>query len=165
MPHSEKKIVELRPRRVVKVRINASGRRLIGCIELPEGYERISDVLNSPDPCLLLTPHEPLAAERGEDGSQVIFKDAVTYLEAVEEPRPPSSPHPAGEFRPVVAELREPEAQQVIAEIFVPEGQTLLQILSDARPFINLRNVHFTNFVERYAFLAISKRQLILVKT
>jgi hypothetical protein len=151
------------PRRIVKVRINASGRRLIGCIELPEGNCRISDILNSPDPCVLLTPSEPPASARDESG-QIIFKDAITYLEAVEEPKN-EVPAPEGAFRPVVAELREPEAQQMIAEIFVPEGSSLRDLFSDPRPFISLRNVQFINFVERYNFLAVSKRQLILVKT
>ena len=152
-------------RRFVKVRINAFGRRLIGCVELSEEKRRVSDLLNDSSPCLLLLPHEPLGTARDNDGTQVIFKDAITYLEAVEEPKAGPAHRASGEFRSVVAEIRELEPQQLLAEIFIPSGQTLLEVLSDERPFISLRNVHFTNFVERYGFLAVGKNQLILVKT
>ncbi|MBI5441365.1 MAG: hypothetical protein HY900_09165, partial [Deltaproteobacteria bacterium] len=128
-------------RRVVKVRINASGRRVIGCIELAKGDRRVSDVLNGPGPCILLSPDDPAVACREEEGSHVIFKDAISYLEAVEEPRPGLRAASPGEFRPVIAELRNPEPQQIIAEVFVPEGQCLLDVFSDPRPFLNLRNV------------------------
>lgn len=150
--------------RVVKVRINASGKRLIGCVALPALHARISDVLNASEPCLLLTPYGPMLPNRGE-GPQVVFKDAITYLEALEEPRWERLEPPGGEFRPVVAELRGPEPEQLLAEVFVPAGQTVFDVLADPRPFVSLRNVHFVNFVERYAFLALGKKQLIVVKT
>lgn len=152
-------------RRFVKVRINAFGRRLIGCVELSVGHQRVSDLLNAPPACLLLLPHEPLGTARDNDGAQVVFKDAITYVEAVEEPKAGAGMQAPGEFRSVVAELREREPQQLLAEIFLPAGQTLMDVVSDERPFISLRNVHFTNFVERYGFLAVGKNQLILLRT
>ena len=147
---------------VVKVRINASGKRLIGSLELPPGIERVSDVLNSQGPCVLLTSLDA-AFKAGKPATHIIFKDSITYVEALEEPKPhTTSPH-GGTFMPVVGEIREPQAQQIIAEIFIPIGMTLFEVLNDPRPFISMRNVHFSNFVERYPFLAVCKRQLIVV--
>lgn len=150
--------------RFVKVRINASGKHVTGSIELAEGVHRVSDILNGPGPCIMLTPEEAAVTSR-EEGPRLIFKDAISYLEIVEEPKTGTRAARAGEFRPVVAELRTSEPQQIIAEVFVPDGQCLLDVFSDPSPFVNLRNVHFSNFIERYPYLAVSKSQIALVRT
>ena len=150
--------------RLVKIRVNASGKRLVGCLRLPEHTPRTSDLLNGPEPFLEILPDE--YAVLGGEGKHrhAVAKHAVSYVEALEEPaRRPQQPN-GGVFCPVVAELHEPETQ-VLAEVFVPEGLTLLDVLNDQRPFVSLRNVHFSNFVERYSFLAVGKNQLILLKT
>jgi len=148
--------------RPVKVRINASGRRLVGCLRLPQRTERTSDLLNGPEPFLEVLSDE-YARPGGGKACQAVAKHSISYVEALEEPSRPTPAPGGGKFLPIVAELREPETQ-VIAEVFVPEGATLMSVLNDPRPFISLRNVHFNNFVERYNFLAVSKAQLILVK-
>lgn len=148
----------------VKVRINASGKRLIGCVDLPEGMERVSDLLNAPNPCILLTANGIMPPGKKPD-HQIVFKHAITYLEAIEEPKFHTTSHHGGCFHPVVGELLEPNSQQIIAEIFVPFGMSLFEVMNDSRNFISLRNVHFSNFVERYPFLAVGKKHLILVST
>jgi hypothetical protein len=149
--------------RLVKVRINASGKRLVGCLRPPAHTGRTSDLLNGPEPFLEVLPDEYARPGDG-NSSHAVAKHSITYVEALEEPKRSSLKPEGGEFRSVVAELREPETQ-MIAEVFVPEGQTVMSVLNDPRPFISLRNVHFNNFVERYDFLAVAKRQLILVKS
>lgn len=147
---------------IVKVRINASGKRLIGCVELPPGMERVSDLLNSPSHCLLLSTAGMIPPGKKPE-NQIVFKHAITYLEAIEEPKFHTSSHHGGSFMPVVGELLEQSAQQIIAEIFIPFGMTLYEVMNDPRNFICLRNVHFSNFVERYPFLAVGKKHLIVV--
>jgi hypothetical protein len=147
---------------LVKVRINASGRRLVGCLRLQEHTGRTSDLLNGPEPFLELLPDE-YAMMGGGNGSHALAKRAISYVEALEEPGASSQPSRDGAFHPVVAELHQPETQ-VIAELYVPEGSSVLEVLNDPRPFVSLRNVHFNNFVERYDFLAVGKAQLIQLK-
>ncbi len=149
--------------RLVKVRINASGKRLVGCLRLPEQASRTSDLLNGPEPFLVVLPDE--YAILGECKTRhAVAKQRISYVEALEEPKR-GGPHApdGGTFCPVVAELHEPETQ-VLAEVFVPEGQTVMDVLNDPRPFISMRNVHFSNFVERYSFLAVGKSQLVVLK-
>ena len=148
--------------RLVKVRINASGKRLVGCLRLPDQEGRTSDLLNDPEPFLVVLPDE--YAILGEcKTSHAVAKHAISYVEALEEPTRRAQKPGEGAFCSVVAELHEPEVQ-VIAEVFVPEGLTVIDVLNDPRPFMSLRNVHFSNFVERYDFLAVGKNQLILLK-
>ena len=149
--------------RLVKVRINASGKRLVGCLRLPGPEVRTSDLLNGPEPFLVVLPDE--YAILGEcKTSHAVAKHAISYVEALEEPKRGGTHTPGeGAFCPVAAELHEPETQ-VLAEVFVPEGRTVMDVLNDPRPFISMRNVHFSNFVERYSFLAVGKSQLVLLK-
>lgn len=148
---------------LVKVMVNAYGRKLIGSVPLPDGVERVSDVLNNQDQCILMVGAEPHLAGRS-NGDQIIFKDSITYLESLDEPKPHTSSGHGGTFLPVVGELRGHDPQQIVAEIFLPYGLTLFDVLNEPRQFVSMRNVHFVNFLERYPFLAINKRQLILVR-
>lgn len=148
----------------VKVRLNAWGKRVLGAVELPDGVERISDLLNSPSPCVHVFQGEP--ALRWQNGSdQVIFKEAINYLEAIEEPKLHTAATSTGNFIPIVGEMRGPDPQHLVAEMFVPYGETLFDVLNDPRMFISMRNVHFPDFVERYPFLAVNKKSLILVRS
>ncbi|MDF1551835.1 MAG: hypothetical protein P1P84_02175 [Deferrisomatales bacterium] len=149
--------------RLVKVRINASGKRLVGCLRLPAQGGRTSDLLNGPEPFLVVLPDEYAILGKCK-ASHGVAKHAISYVEALEEPSGSAFQKPdGGRFVSVVAELHEPQTQ-VLAEVFVPEGQTVMDVLNDPRPFISMRNVHFSNFVERYGFLAVGKNQLVLLK-
>jgi len=147
----------------VRVRINASGKRLICSLKLPPETERVSDLLNAPAPCLQIYPATPSITHKTTE-DQVLFKDSITYVETLEEPKSHTSILHCGQFVPVVGELREPELQQILAEIYIPYDFTLFDVLNDSRMFVSMRNVHFTNFMERYPFLAINKRAIISIK-
>ena len=69
--------------RIVRVRINVSGKRLIGYVPLPPGeFSRLSDVLNGSEPYILIRDEEAPSARQ----SRAILKDAISYVEAVVEP-------------------------------------------------------------------------------
>lgn len=149
---------------VVRVRINAWGKPILGIIELPSGVERISDLLNSPAPCVRVFQGEP-GTGRNTQGEQVIFKSAINYLEAIEEPKLHTVAFSGGKFIPIIGELKGPDPKQLIAEMFVPYEETLFDVLNDPRQFVSMRNVHFPNFIERYDFLAVNKKTLVLVRS
>ena len=50
------------------------------------------------------------------------------------------------------------------ANIFVPEGRTLADVLNDERRFVSLRNVAVQDSVETYQYLAVGKRQIVVVE-
>ena len=147
-------------RRAVRLRINASGRRQIGSLDLTDQYDRVSDFLNSQEPFLLLREDLDDAAQAAE----AILKNAISYVEALEEEGTTklSSP-PQGDFKQVTVELAVPRTI-IRANIFVPGGQTIGSVLNDERRFISLRNVEFEGSVESYSFLAVGKSQVLLLK-
>lgn len=141
---------------IVKVRINAAGKRTIGWVQLPQDVHRVSDVLNG------LQSFLELQDEFAPETREMIAKEAVSYVEAVEEP-PLSERHKQhGTFHPVVVELAAPEVT-LEAELFVADHRTPANVLNDTRPFINLRNVKFRGSDEHYGFLAVGKKQIIAV--
>ena len=44
-------------------------------------------------------------------------------------------------------------------ELFVAASADVMDVLNDARPFMNVRNVRFIDSVEAYEFLAVGKQQ------
>jgi len=148
---------------IVKLRINASGKRVIGFVNLAETYDRVSDLLSSADPFLLVSPERKSLAEGGDD-AVAILKDAASYVEALEEQRSSALSAPAaGAFQEVQLELAVPRAV-LRANIFVPEGRTLADVLNDERRFLSLRNVEVQGSVETYRYLAVGKRQIVVVE-
>ncbi len=144
---------------IVKVRINASGKRIIGYVELyakdaRTTHPRISDILNSAEPFLLIREEEDSSVDEGR--FQAIPKDSLSYVEALDEPENPSWLRIEGTLRPITVELREPAAT-LRGELFVPTEDNWVTVLLDGLTFINLVNVEFVNSVERYEYLAISK--------
>jgi hypothetical protein len=142
--------------RLVKVRVNASGRRLIGLVTLASDEYRISDRLNNGDPFLFLEAVESL--DEGETGRRAILKDALSYVEALEEPDRPHSLREEGTFLRVTVELTKPAAT-LHGEVFIPAGKTIEDTLNDHRRFINLRDVSFTDSREEYGYLGLGKTQ------
>ena len=154
----------------MKVRLDASGRRVVGYVELAAGEDRISDRLNNADPFLFVRSDEP----SGDMGRQwAIHKDTVSYVIALEEPLRPDSlrkqrhrsfrlspPTPVikGKFHRVTIELIQP-ATVVIAELFVPYGSTAEAILNDSQRFINLRNASFGDDPEIFEYLALGRHR------
>ncbi len=142
-------------KRVVKIRLNASGKRVIGYVELLGHENRISDRLNDADTFFLLDT--PETAESGAE-CLAIFKDAVSYVEALEEPERVHERREAGCFKWVTVELVEPPAT-LMGELFVPTDAKVTDCLNDPRRFINLKNVTFADSAEHYGYLALGKCQ------
>jgi hypothetical protein len=148
--------------RVVKVRVNASGLRIIGFVHLPDGVYRTSDVLNAGDPYLLIQDtNEPSPLEKG--GFRAVLKDSISYVEALEEPSAPQGLKRAGLFTLIAVELRFPVVRME-GVIFTPEDQTPYEVVNDGRRFISLRNVQFHKSVERYDYLAVGKEAATLLE-
>lgn len=157
--------------RFVKVRINASGKRIIGYVDLlaatypvnrrPE-HPRISDVLNGPDFFLLIQEDErPSALE--DDDFLAIPKDALSYVEALDEPENPPSLCLEGTHRTVNVELEEP-SMSLRGELFVPYDCKASDMLNDTRRFLSLRDVRFIDSVERYNYVAVAKRSIVVLR-
>jgi len=141
--------------KVVKVRLNVSGLRLIGYVPLPPGeFSRFSDVLNGSEPYILIRDEE-VPPETGKGPSRVILKDSISYVEALAEPGFQRLT-PQGEFHAITLRLKEP-AVTLEGELFVPQPGTVMDVFNDARRFINLRNVDFRDSVEAYDFLVVGK--------
>lgn len=138
----------------VKVRVNASGRRIIGIVVYDTLYARFSDFLNSIDPFLVL---------KQEHGVLAVQKDAISYLESLEEQGTSRHAPTPGEFRRVELELHEHEGS-LAGEIFFPEGTTLVDVLNDERRFLSLREISFSHSVERYHYLAVAKKAVVVLK-
>jgi hypothetical protein len=158
-------------RRFVKVRINATGKRLIGYVDLlaptypvdrRTEHPRISDVLNGPDFFLLIQEEEEPSALENDD-FRAIPKDALSYVEALDEPENPPALCLEGTLRKVTVELERP-AMSLQGELFVPYDCKTSDVLNDPRRFISLRNVQFLDSVERYDYLAVAKRSIVLLK-
>ncbi len=146
----------------IRVRMNVSGKRIIGYVDLPAAYDRTSDMLSGPDLFILVRPERNLS-ELKADSSHLIQKEAISYVEALEEPKHSETSLLQGRFQPVIAELKEPTVH-IKAEIFVPQGSSVLSVLNDKRSFINLCKVHFENSVEQYNYLGVGKKQIIQLK-
>lgn len=146
--------MDFKQTRKVRVRVNALGTRLIGAISVPPPHFRVSDYLNSHEEFLLVD----------QDGIEILVaKDAISYLEALEEGSDKGSRPSKGDFQPVTAVLRE-RIGTLAGEIFIPDGSTLQAALNRSRRFIKLRNVRFVNLPEHYNFLAIGKNALVSIR-
>ena len=141
-------------KRFVKVRVNASGKRLIGIVAIPPPHFRISDYLNS---------HQDFLRVRQEKLDLFIAKETISYLEALEEGSDSGSRPRSGSFRKVTVSLRS-HAGTLRGEVFISEGADLASSLQKARRFINVRDVRFVDSPERYDFLALGKAEIVMVQ-
>ena len=148
-------VLKVAESRIVKVRVDASGRRWVGYVELAVGNDRISDDLNNAAPFLFGRSDEP----SGDIGEQwAVHKDAVSYVVALEEPARPASLRSRGKFHRVTVELVQP-ATTLVAELFVPSGSTAKAVLNASPRFINLRNVSFSDDPQVFEYLALGRNQ------
>ena len=94
-------------RSIVRVRVNASGKRLIGYVDLSaDESSRFSDVLNNSDAYIQIR-EQPYASTPGQVEAQAVFKDSISYIEVLEEPTSQKRLLP-GIFHTVTAEFKEP---------------------------------------------------------
>ena len=144
--------------RILRIRVSASEKRLIGYVDLPADVSaRFSDLLNGPEAYLVIRQQgsDDLTPEEGK--SQAILKDSIRYIEALEEP-PTQKRSMPGMFHTVTAELKEPTVV-VEGELFVADGSDVMDVVNDPRRFISLRNVRVLDSVEKYSYLAVGKKQ------
>jgi hypothetical protein len=146
--------LDFKQTRKVRVRANALGTRLTGTISVPPPHFRVSDYINS---------HEDFLMVDQEGIEILVAKDAISYLEALEEGIDKGSRPSKGGFQPVTAVLRE-RIGTLEGEMFIADGATLQAALNRSRRFIKLRNVRFVNLPEQYEFLAIGKNALVSIR-
>jgi hypothetical protein len=146
----------------VRVRVNFSGKRYVGVVTVPDGITRVSDVLN--DGRHFLHLEEAQTMEGPPAGGLVLNKDAITFIQALEEPVPTiPALRRRGGFAVVEVIMRHLE-MEIRGKIFVPEGATAAEVLNDERDFLSLSDVHVVGTRERFPFLAISKPQVVAVE-
>ena len=148
--------------KIVRVRVNISGKRLIGYVSLPPGeFSRCSDVLNGSEPYILIQDQE-VPPETGKGLFRAISKASISYVEVLTEPGFQRK-SPQGAFQAITLRLKEP-AVTISGELFVPQPGTAMDVFNDARRFINLQNVGFRGSVEAYGFLAVGKAQAYFIE-
>ncbi len=144
--------------RILRVRVSASEKRLIGYVDLPADLSaRFSDLLNGPEAYIVIRQKASDDSTPDESKAQAILKDSIRYIEALEEPTVQKRSLP-GMFHTVTAELKEPTVV-IEGELFVADGSDIMDVINDPRRFISLRNVHVLDSVEKYLYLAVGKKQ------
>lgn len=146
--------MDLGQKKLVRVRVNASGKRIIGIVGIPPPHFRVSDYLNS---------HEDFLRVRQEKTDLLVSKDAISYLEALEEGTDAGSRPRNGSFRRVTVALRN-HAGTLKGEVFTPDGLDLGGAIQKARRFVNVRHVRFVNSAEKYDFLALGKPEIVMIQ-
>jgi len=146
--------MDIQGKKFIKVRVNASGKRIIGILAIPPPHFRVSDYLNS---------HDDFIRVKQEKSEIIIAKDAISYLEALQEGEDTGSRPRSGDFHTVTVTLKN-HAGTLEGEVFVPQESTLQASLNKLRRFVNLRDVHFVNSPERYGFLAVGKQEIIMIQ-
>jgi hypothetical protein len=141
-------------KKFVKVRVNASGKRIIGILAIPPPHFRVSDYLNS---------HDDFLRVKQEKSEIIVAKDAISYLEALEEGEDDGSRPRSGEFHVVTVTLKN-HAGTLKGKVFVPRDGTLQASLNKVRRFVNLRDVRFVSSPEQYGFLAVGKQEVIMIQ-
>ena len=144
------------------MRVNVSGRRYVGVVIIPDEVTRVSDVLNDGSPFLYL--QEAQARDGSPSGGLALNKGSITFIQALEEPRPGNpSLRPKGGF--VTVEVALSHMDSVIrGNIFLPDGLTAADILNDERNFVSLGEAQVVGTGETFPFLALSKAQVVSVE-
>ncbi len=144
--------------RILRVRVSASEKRLIGYVDLPADLTaRFSDLLNGPEAYIVIRRKASDDSTPDEGKAQAILKDSIRYIEALEEPTVQKRALP-GMFHTVTAELKEPTVV-IEGELFVADGSDIMDVINDPRRFISLRNVRVLDSVQKYVYLAVGKKQ------
>jgi len=146
----------------VRVRVNFSGRRYVGVVTIPEGVNRVSDVLNDGSHFLYL--EEAQTRDGVRPAGLSLNKRSITYIQALEEPtRVSAAPRMEGDFVTVEVAMTTMDCM-VRGRIFVPDAQSAAEVLNDERNFLSLRDAEVVGTGEKYPFLALCKAQVISVE-
>jgi hypothetical protein len=145
----------------VKIRVSVEGNRYIGYVDIPEGVDRISDLLNTRRPFLKIqnpSSHESIQ----KDSDLIINKDHIDYVQVLEEPAMPEENKVPGTFFKIRVKTLSIE---ITGLLFVPHsGETPMDIVNDERLFLSIKDAEIVNTPEEYSYLGISKRKICSVE-
>ncbi|MEN8264581.1 MAG: hypothetical protein ABFR82_14085 [Nitrospirota bacterium] len=151
--------MENQPR--VKIRVSVAGNRYIGYVILPEGPDRMSDLLNNSK--LFLKIQNPSSYEPVQENSEfIINKEYIDYVQVLDETPIVMAKRIPGSFHKMRVKTTSIE---IMGELFVPEtGALPMDVVNDDRLFLSIKDADIVNTPEKYSFLAISKRRICTVE-
>jgi hypothetical protein len=145
----------------VKIRVSVEGCRYIGYVDIPEGLDRISDLLNTKRPFLKIqnpSSHESIK----KDSDFIINKDHIDYVQVLEEPAMPEANKVPGTFYKIRVRTLSIE---ITGLLFVPlSGEEPMDIVNDERLFLSIKDAEIVDTPEEYFYLGISKRKICSVE-
>ncbi len=145
----------------VRIRVSVAGNRYIGFVVLPEGTDRMSDLLNNSKTFLKIqnpSSYEPVQ----ENSDFIINKEYIDYVQVLDETPIVLSNRIPGSFHKMRVKTTHIE---IIGELFVPEtGELPMDVVNDDRLFLSIKDADIVNTPEKYSFLAISKRRICTVE-
>lgn len=146
---------------MVKIGVSVAGSRYIGNVRLPEGVDRMSDLLNSKK--LFLKIQNPSSNEPVQKNSDfIINREYIDYVQVLEEAPVSSANRIPGSFWRIRVKTINIEIQ---GELFVPNtGELPMDIVNDERLFLSIKDAEIVNTPEKYTFIGISKRRICTVE-
>ena len=144
-----------------KIRVSVAGSRYIGYVNLPEGIDRMSDLLNNRK--LFLKIQNPSSYEPVQENSEfIINKEYIDYVQVLDETRLVLAHRIPGAFHKIRVKTTSIE---IIGELFVPDtGETPMDVVNDDRLFLSIKDADIISTPEKYTFLGISKRRICTVE-
>ena len=145
----------------VKIRVSVAGNRYIGYVNLPDGIDRMSDLLNNSK--LFLRIQNPSSYEPVQENSEfIINKEYIDYVQVLDETPLVLANRISGSFHKIRVKTTSIE---IIGELFVPHtGELPMDVVNDDRLFLSIKDADIVNTPEKYSFLAISKRRICTVE-
>lgn len=144
----------------VRVRVNFTGKRFIGEVNLPTPESRITDILNDPSRFLYLANVQAMGSE-GVGGTMALNKGGITFLQIIQEPGAPPITSEGQGYELHVEIVMTGMDNAVRGHIKIPMGTEATDIISDkGQDFLFLHGVEVVGTSETYPLLALSKRQI-----
>ncbi len=148
----------------IRIRVNFYGRRYLGSIRVPEGVDRVSDVLNDGSHFLVLDDvHATQSAYSGD--TVALNKRGIVFVQTMEEIIVGNDTLKVeGQFVGVEAEM-EHDGLKIRGSVFIPSQVAEAgDVLNDHRDFLNMRDVEVTDTGETYPYLALCKSQVTAIR-
>lgn len=153
--------MSVRAGQIVKIRVNVAGSKYIGYVKIPEGVDRMSDLLNSRKPFLKLknlSSYESIQV----DSDFIINKGHIDYVQVLEEAPLAEANKIPGTFSKIRVKTLNLE---ILGWLFVPDtGDSPMGIVNDDRLFLSIKNAEITGTPEEYTYLGIAKRKICTVE-
>jgi hypothetical protein len=147
--------------RSVRIRVSLAQAKYIGEVEIPGGVDRMSDLLNGRSPFLALRNVDSYESIR-KDSAFIINKEHIDYVQVLEEQPLIEANKIPGQFHRIRVKTL---SADILGELFVPQtGETPMDVVSDDRAFLSIRDAEIVGTHERYQFLGISKGKICTVE-